>query len=205
MDIKPFNTIKNFNEFKYKEKSSVFIGQVFPVENEISVNSILDEIKKKYYDASHHCYAYALIDGSYKYSDAGEPNGSAGIRINNAIQHFKLLNILVVIIRYFGGTKLGIGPLGKAYYQTAFSLLENSKIIERIPYKNVIIQTSFSAVKSVYSILSRTDSKIIKQKSGENLIIECQLKYDKIDLIKQKLIDALGAKLNFEEKDLIYL
>ncbi len=205
MKIQPFQTIKSFNEFKYKEKGSIFIGQAFPSEDEISTHSILEDIKKKYYDATHHCYAYDLLDGLFKYSDAGEPNGTAGIRIFNAIQHFKLLNILVIVIRYFGGTKLGVGPLGKAYYQTAFSVLENSQKIEKIPYRNIAITADYSASNIIYKTLSHAESKIINTKSKENLIVECQIKYVEIDNIKNQLTNLLGGKIKFEENQVIFL
>ena len=78
-------TVDNFAEVNYKEKSSVFIGQVYHCETENEAVNILEPIKKKHYDATHHCYAYKLITEQFKYSDDGEPNGSAGIRILNAI------------------------------------------------------------------------------------------------------------------------
>lgn len=120
-------TVDNFAEVTYKEKSSVFIGQVCHCEIENEAANILKSIKKKYYDATHHCYAYKLITEQFKYSDDGEPNGTAGIRILNAIEHFNLINVIVVITRYYGGTKLGVGPLGKAYYTSAHDVLEEAK------------------------------------------------------------------------------
>ncbi|MGB5894590.1 MAG: YigZ family protein, partial [Ignavibacteriaceae bacterium] len=95
-------TVDNFAEVTYKEKSSVFIGQVYHCEMENEAANILEPIKKKYYNASHHCFAYKLISEQFKYSDDGEPNGTAGIRILNAIEHFNLINVMVVIFRYYG-------------------------------------------------------------------------------------------------------
>ena len=108
-------TLDNFAEVTYKEKSSVFRGQVYHCETDNEAANILAQTKKKYYDATHHCFAFKLITEKFKYSDDGEPNGTAGIRILNAIEHFDLINVMVVITRYYGGTKLGFGPLGKAY------------------------------------------------------------------------------------------
>ena len=135
--IENYKTIGSFNETTLKEKSSVFNAQAYPVENEEDALQIVEKTKKKYYDATHHCYAYKLTGNKIKYSDAGEPSGTAGIRILNAINHFNMQNILVIVIRYFGGTKLGVGPLGKAYYNSVIQTLKSSRIIEKKAYKKI--------------------------------------------------------------------
>ncbi|MEO8398771.1 MAG: YigZ family protein [Ignavibacteriaceae bacterium] len=124
-------TVTDFHSSKSKEKNSIFIGQVFPLESEIEFHKILEEVKRDLYDASHHCYAYRLKNDLFKYSDDGEPSGSAGVRILNAIEHFDLKDVLVIVNRYFGGTKLGIGPLGKAYFDSAFQVLNQAKKITK--------------------------------------------------------------------------
>ena len=147
-------TVDNFSEATYKEKSSVFMGQVYHCETENEAGKILELIKKKYYDASHHCFAYKFINDQFKYSDDGEPNGTAGIRILNAIEHFNLMNVIVVIIRYYGGTKLGVGPLGKAYYTSARNVLEEAKRVEKVFFQKVIIEADFNYISHIHRILS---------------------------------------------------
>lgn len=154
-------TIYNITECKYKEKKSNFIGQCYPVDNENTCEDLLKNIRKKYYDATHHCFAYKLSDGQFKYSDDGEPSGTAGIRILNAINHFELTNILVVVIRYFGGTKLGVGPLGKAYFQTAKELLEKSVKITKWRCYHLKIFFPYEFSNQVHKLLSQYSSKII--------------------------------------------
>ena len=90
-------TIEKFNQNSNKQKGSEFIGRVYHVEEENEIVETLNKLKKKYYDATHHCYAYKLLNGKIKYSDDGEPGGSAGIRILKAIEHFDLVNQLVVL------------------------------------------------------------------------------------------------------------
>lgn len=153
-------TIREYNEFRFKEKGSLFIGQAFPVENEEEFNERLNLIKKEFYDATHHCYAYKLLDEKFKYSDDGEPNGTAGIRIYNAIQHFDLINTGVVSIRYYGGTKLGVGPLGKAYYQSAFTVLENSSIYKKEKYSYLKIIFRFDQINLVHHLISSLNGRI---------------------------------------------
>ena len=120
-------TVKEFYESKFKQKGSIFVGQAYPAGQEKQAEEILELVRKKYHDATHHCYAYRVYAKEEKYSDDGEPSGTAGVRILNAIHHLDLYNVLVISIRYFGGVKLGVGPLGKAYYQSALQTLEQAK------------------------------------------------------------------------------
>src|ERR1035437_8880518 len=123
--IKPIRSIEGFTEAGIKEKGSAFTGQAYFMSDSDECVKKLNKIIKQFYDATHHCYCYKLNSGEAKYSDNGEPSGTAGIRILNAIEHFDLTDILVVVIRYFGGTKLGVGPLGKAYYESALNVLKS--------------------------------------------------------------------------------
>lgn len=185
--IEKYRTIASFNETTLKEKSSIFTAQVFPVENEEVASIILEKTKKKYYDATHQCYAYKLIGEQIKYSDAGEPSGTAGIRILNAINHFNLQNILVIVIRYFGGTKLGVGPLGKAYYNAALQTLENSQIIEKKGYKKILFETDLNQVNNIYHLVDEFNSKIIKSDYSNIVKFECLVLSGKIERFESSL------------------
>ena len=166
-------TVDNFVEVTYKEKRSVFMGQVYHCETENEATNILVPIKKKYYDATHHCFAYKLITEQFKYSDDGEPNGTAGIRILNAIEHFNLINVIVVIIRYYGGTKLGVGLLGKAYYTSAYNVLTNAKKIEKVFFQKIIIEADFNYISHIHRILSNHNATIERLEYKEKAIFEC--------------------------------
>ena len=126
-----YNTIINpGKKVIYKDKGSKFYGFAVPVETNKQVKKALDEIKQRHSSAGHFCYAYqhGIEKTYYRVSDDGEPNNSAGLPIYGQIQSFKVTNILIVIIRYFGGTKLGIGGLINAYKTTAKLSLEASQI-----------------------------------------------------------------------------
>ena len=125
-------TIDEFHEYRFKEKASVFIGQVYHCESEDEAKEILENVKKEFYDARHWVYCWKIGEETIKYSDDGEPSGSGGIRLLNAIEHFGLQDVIVISIRYFGGVKLGVGPLGKAYYSSAFNCLDEADKIEKI-------------------------------------------------------------------------
>lgn len=155
-------TIKELCESKFKQKGSIFIGQVYPVVQEKQVEEILASVRKKYHDASHHCYAYRIYIKTEKYSDDGEPSGSAGIRILNAIHHLDLFNVLVISIRYFGGVKLGVGPLGKAYYYSALQTLEKATVIEKILQNKLKIIFDYSLSGKIHNLLNLHNAKIIQ-------------------------------------------
>ncbi len=202
--IEKYKTILSFNETILKEKSSVFIASAYPVENEEEALQILEKTKKKYYDATHHCYAYKLPGEQIKYSDAGEPSGTAGIRILNAINHFDVQNILVIVVRYFGGTKLGVGPLGKAYYNSAIQTLENSHIIEKKGYKMISIETDLSQVNNIYHLVDEFKGKINNSDYSADLKFECLVPCEKIEqfILNLKEMSKGKAKIIVDEKDL---
>ncbi len=181
------NTIDDFSEITYKEKGSEFIGQVYHVESADEAEKILHSIKKKYYEATHHCFAYKLIDGTFRYSDDGEPNGTAGVRIFNAIEHFDLVNIFTVVIRYFGGTKLGVGPLGKAYYNTAFEVLNKSERKTKHLYEEIKIITDFDYISHVHNTVNNLQAKITNTKYDEKVNFICLIKPTDVEKLKNML------------------
>jgi putative IMPACT (imprinted ancient) family translation regulator len=148
-------TIVNESEFRLKEKGSTFISISKPIKTELDAELFLNSIRKKYYDATHHCYSYKLACGTLKYSDDGEPNGTAGIRIFNAQNHFELTNLATIVIRHYGGIKLGVGPLGKTYYETALQNLGSSIIEELTLFKEVEISYQFEHSNLVHHLISK--------------------------------------------------
>ncbi|MGE5352693.1 MAG: IMPACT family protein [Acidobacteriota bacterium] len=196
-----FLTIKEFSESKFKEKGSLFIGQSYPVTSEGEAQEILERTKKKYYDATHHCYAYRLAQGETKYSDAGEPTGTAGIRILNAIEHFSLSNIIVISIRYFGGTKLGVGPLGKAYYNSAFTSLEAAEKVRKTCYKKILITSGFDFISHVHHALSKASSKILNTYYEEKVSLECLVVPKDLPLLYNFFNETLSGKVQIEDKN----
>jgi uncharacterized YigZ family protein len=154
-------------ESKFKEKGSLFIGTAFPVCNEEEALSKLADTRKKYYDATHNCYAYLINDGKSKYSDDGEPNGTAGIRIFNAIKHFDVTDLLLVSTRYFGGTKLGVGPLGKAYYDSAANTLENAQIVTKNLFQKIVIEFPYDYSNLVHRTITKFSARIIENEYSE--------------------------------------
>ena len=188
-------TIEKFSQRTYKEKGSDFVARVYHLEHESEIFETLNKLKKKHYDATHHCYGYKLLNGKIKYSDDGEPAGSAGIRIIKAIEHFELVNQLLVVTRYFGGTKLGVGPLGKAYYSAAYNVLEQSDIEVKTLYYTVYFTSNFNNISHLHRIIEQNNSKIENSVYRENVRLKCFVQPSKLENITAELNDACRGKI----------
>jgi len=205
--MKSIETIINLSEFQFKEKGSLFVGRLFPIQSVDEAESILAEIRKKYYDATHNCYAYKFIaDESFKYSDDGEPSGTAGIRIFNAIKHFNLSNVLIISTRYYGGTKLGVGPLGKAYYSSALGAIENGTVITKVNYSKVLIDFGYDFISDVHHFINTYKVQKINNLFNENPQIECMIKPEFFSKLAEDLIAVSSGKIEVKLlEDNIYL
>lgn len=169
-----YKTIETASEeVLYKEKNSKFFGYCFPIRSEEQVKEILEKIKKEHYSARHWCYAFQIGTEQihYRANDDGEPSGSAGLPIYGQIQSFELTNILVIVVRYFGGIKLGVGGLVTAYKETAKMALENCDIIEKtidIRYK---IKFDYKHMNRVMRIIKEKNINIV----GQKLELDCEI------------------------------
>ncbi len=198
-------TLKKTSEKTYKEKGSEFIARAFPVKSEKDVLTFLDETKKLNYDASHHCYAFRLKDDLFRYSDAGEPSGTAGIRILNAIDHFRVKDILIIVTRYFGGTKLGVGPLGKAYYTSSELLLNESIFQEERPFRRLSITCDFSFISLVHRELSVHSAIIANIDYGQRVVFSVLVPPEESETLKSVLADSSKGNIDIiEDKEIIY-
>jgi uncharacterized YigZ family protein len=189
-------TIDAINEVTTTITKSSFIAQVYPVFSERDVKEYILKAKKKYYDASHHCYSFKLSDGTVRYSDAGEPNGTAGLRIQNAIEHFNLNNQLIIVSRIFGGIKLGVGPLGKAYYQSASQVIADSKISVKQLFQKASISALYDQVSFIHRILSNHKSIVEDSEYNDSIKLNCLLKSGEIELICKKLSEQGKNKIS---------
>ncbi|MCW8805457.1 MAG: YigZ family protein [Ignavibacteriaceae bacterium] len=180
-------TIDAINEVTSVINKSSFIAQVYPIFSESDAKEYLMKAKKKYYNASHHCYAFKLADGTGRYSDAGEPNGTAGIRIQNSLEHFNLNNQLIIVSRIFGGIKLGVGPLGKAYYQSSYQVVIDSKISTKQLFHKATLSVIYDHINSVHRILSNHYSLVEKSDYADSIKLNCLLKSTEIESIKKKI------------------
>ncbi len=153
-------SIKNNDKNEYIIKNSKFISLIFRVYSRDEVNSYLKKVKEEYPNATHYCYGY-VIDNDIKMSDDGEPSGTAGSPILKQIQSNNLNYTLIVVVRYFGGIKLGAGPLTRTYAKVAKDVINKDNIIELVKGYDIDITFSYNDIKSIEYLLS--DSKIINK------------------------------------------
>jgi len=153
-------------EVMFKEKNSKFYGYAFPIESEDEVKPILEQIKKEHYTARHWCYAYQIGTSKiyFRANDDGEPNNSAGMPIYGQIQSFEVTNVLVVVVRYFGGIKLGVGGLVQAYKTGAQMALEVADIEERTIDIHFIVSFDYKNMNKVMRVIKEKNVKLIEQK-----------------------------------------
>jgi len=193
-------TIKKFQTSSIKEKGSEFLAIVYSIDNEESASNLLKEVRKKYYDATHHCYAYKLKNGDLKYSDDGEPNGTAGVRILSAIDHFNLSDVLLIIVRYFGGTKLGVGPLGKAYYNASINVLSHSEMITKTLYQLVLIETEFKFISHIHRTISNYSGIISDSEFSDKAKFECFIKANDFEKLNIELSNLTDGQVLIQRK-----
>jgi uncharacterized YigZ family protein len=150
-----YKTIEKSSEGIYKEKGSKFLAFAYPVRDEEAIKRCLADLQKQFHDARHHCYAWRLGPEKVRYrvNDDGEPSGSAGKPIFGQIQSLDISDILVVVVRYFGGTLLGVGGLIKAYRSAASDALNHNAIIERRVYDRIKLEFAYDRMNSVMKLI----------------------------------------------------
>ncbi|QQQ30356.1 IMPACT family protein [Chryseobacterium indoltheticum] len=173
-----------------KEKGSKFIGFAFPVNNETELKSALDKIRTEHPKATHHCYAFRMgLNGeNYRANDDGEPSGSAGLPIYNQLLAHEITNVLVISVRYYGGTKLGVSGLVKAYKESAKITLEEANITTKELEIEIEIQFQFNQQNIIFTLLSKFDAKILNFDSQQTAIISARIKTKH----KDDIIEALN-------------
>ncbi len=178
-------------EVLLKEKNSKFFGYAFPVTSEEDVKENLERLRKEHFSARHWCYAYQIGTEKIQYraNDDGEPNNSAGMPIYGQIQSFEVTNVLVVVVRYFGGVKLGVGGLISAYKTAAQMALENATIVEKTINKHFIISFGYAHMNKVMRIIKEKNLQIVSQKMEMDCEIEISIRKKNV----QNLLDTFES------------
>ena len=195
MDFSEKDTYKTIatasEEVLFKEKNSKFFGYAFPVTTEEEIKEILERLRKEHFSARHWCYAYQMgtEKTQYRANDDGEPNNSAGMPIYGQIQSFEVTNVLIVVVRYFGGVKLGVGGLISAYKTAAQMAMEHSEIVERTIDKHFLISFGYANMNKVMRIIKEKNLQIITQKMEMDCEIEIAARKKNV----QNLLDTFES------------
>ena len=191
--MKEFITIEEPIETEIVEKKSKFIGDLFYIESSEEAENKIKAIKKKYFDAKHHCIAYRTIENGQiieKSSDDGEPSGTAGAPMLNILQKNNLVNVLIVVTRYFGGILLGTGGLVRAYSNTLLQAIENSSKIKKCLGEELEVGLEYSEFETFKYYCKNNKIKITNTKYLENIICKIELEEE----TKEKFIKDFETK-----------
>ncbi|MFZ2340258.1 MAG: YigZ family protein [Bacteroidales bacterium] len=190
MEPDTYLTIKSFSQGLYKEKGSRFISLAYPVADQEEIKSILAQVKKEHHSARHNCYAWMLGHerSNYRINDDGEPSGSAGKPILGQINAFEVTNILIVVVRYFGGKLLGVSGLTNAYRTAAESALINNEILGHHVMDHYELSFPYASMNDVMKLIKEEEAGQSEQLFG----LECRLMISFRRASGERILSALG-------------
>ena len=198
-----YRTIKQVSEGYYTEKRSRFISYAIPVRTPEDVKEELEKYKKQYYDARHVCWAYMLGTSreNFRANDDGEPSGTAGRPILGQINSNELTDVLIIVVRYFGGTLLGTGGLGRAYKDAAAAAIENATIIEKTIDDTYLIHFEYPLLNDVMRILNQFESVQWRQNFTETCEMELKIRKKQSENLSGLLSSIYGVEVTKTEKE----
>ena len=194
-----YKTISKTSEGIYKEKGSKFIAYAYPVNSEEEIKEIIAKLKKEYYDARHHCYAYMLGSDkkNFRANDDGEPSSTAGKPILGQILSYNLTNILIVVIRYFGGTKLGVSGLIHAYKTAALDTIENAEIFEKTVNDIYDIHFDYLVMNDIMRIIKEEQPEQINQDFNLTCKIRLSIRQSEVEKIIERFKKVTSVKAEY--------
>jgi len=198
-----YYTLKGQASTEIKIKGSRFISVVQPVITEEAAESLIHLLRKKHYDATHNCTAFRLGRGepyNFRYNDDGEPSGTAGRPIFEAITARSLTNVVCIVTRYYGGTKLGTGGLARAYGGAAGEAFDKAGRIEKLITADLRINFNYDLTGVIMNRLSRFEAKIIETIYSDNTELIIQIRCSKLAVLQKELINAAAGKIIIHEE-----
>jgi uncharacterized YigZ family protein len=196
-EVYSYKTVTKTSEGLYKEKGSKFIAFLFPVQTEEQFKEKYSAIKKEYHDARHHCYAYRLDpeNETVRSSDDGEPSGTAGKPMLNQLYSFELFNVGAVVVRYFGGTKLGVSGLINAYKQATIDAVENNHVVTRYLTEYLKVEFAYPLLNEVMRVVKEEKLKIREQKFEMECLVGLEIKKSEFLRVLNRLNKIRGLDI----------
>lgn len=191
-----YHTLAGSSEGLYKEKGSKFLAFAYPVKDEDQIKLHQEELHKAQHAARHHCYAWKLgmDDQNFRANDDGEPNNSAGKPILGQIVKYGLTDVLIVVVRYFGGTKLGVGGLINAYRTAAAAAIDNGKIVKRRLMNHYLLEFKYDSMNDVMSLIKELDLHQYDQQFELTCSIKISTRLKNADALEDRLSDLTDVK-----------
>lgn len=201
MNEDEYLTIDQGKTVELKIKGSKFIGTIYPLTTEHEAFEFINYISKKYYNATHHCYAYHIgyqPSVIARYSDAGEPAGTAGPPILNVIKGKNLTNVAVVVTRYFGGTKLGKGGLVRAYSECTQKAIEQCRLQKKYIYERIQLEFDYALTGPIMRVVSSFQAKISESQHGQTTKLILLARKSMVEQFKLNLVEVTSGKITIE-------
>lgn len=197
MEADLYKTIEEAVEVTMRERSSKFLSFIYPVENEEQIREALDALRKRYFDATHHCYAWRLgpRGEQFRANDDGEPSGTAGKPILGQMLSHEITDCLIVVVRYFGGTKLGVPGLIAAYKESAANAIEAATVVERTVDRRMTIDFPYLVMNDVMHVIKEEQPRIAGQEFDNLCTMHLTIREGRADILIEKLKKA-GASVS---------
>ena len=191
-----FCTLSSRVEYRHKIERSEFLGIALPVTSEEELFAELARVQKTHFDATHHCWAFRLFaENRSRNSDAGEPSGTAGKPILAAIEGAALHDLGVIVVRWYGGIKLGTGGLSRAYRETAAETLRNAPLLDRYVYEHITVIVPFDAISNVYRLVDPPNIVLVESRYGDQNEFEFDVRLSFAEAFRKRLIELrLGVR-----------
>ncbi len=187
---------KDFAEVLLEEKKSKFIGTIYKIDTEDDAKALLVDIRKKYNDATHNCYGFVTLDGKIeRFSDDGEPQKTAGVPILDVIKKNKVVGVLIVVTRYYGGTLLGTGGLVKMYGGTAVAVLEEAIVSPYIPFSIYQVQIPYNLKPKIDNIFLNENFTIVNEEYTDQVTIDIQLLDEKVSRLIEIMTEISNGQI----------
>ncbi|HAQ20476.1 MAG TPA: YigZ family protein [Prolixibacteraceae bacterium] len=194
-----YKTIAQPSEGLFKDNGSKFLSFAFPVDSEDNIRNCVQLLRKEHHSARHHCYAWRLgyEKSVFRANDDGEPTSTAGKPILGQIQSFDLTNILIVVVRYFGGTLLGVSGLINAYRNAAYDAIIQAEIIEKLVEKQLLVEFDYTVMNEVMKIFK--DEKLLQNEPQFDLRcqIKTQIRFSELNRIEEGLRKIKGLTIGY--------
>ena len=184
-----------------KIKGSRFIGQVYLCDDDNKAREVLDGVRKKYFDATHNCYAWRVgigQDMQFKYSDDGEPNGTAGKPIYDQLDGAGLTDVIIIVTRYFGGTKLGTGGLTHAYSDCAAEAIKKAGTIEKFVTGRFDVNLDFADYGAVERAAMAAGAVIVQSEFSDKVDLKLEIRRSQLEALKAKLVDITSGRIKID-------
>jgi uncharacterized YigZ family protein len=193
-----YNTIEKSSTAEFKDRGSRFIAFAYPIRDVNDFKEKLESVKKQHPKATHHCFAYRLGPGrsNYRVSDDGEPSGTAGKPILGQIDSNQLTDILVIVVRYFGGTLLGVGGLISAYKTAASLALQATQLIQKPVCVRYLLQFDYTLMNDIMTVCKQNDCAIVEREMGLYCSLVLDIPKNRVDAVLQKFSNLKGLEFS---------